>query len=343
VKRAKRGAMSDLERGEGSFRVKATVCPFENLVGLHVRWPGNRLGTKFPLKLLLEIEAHDLKVRVKPGKLQRLRRSLSGRENPDEQTLRLRVRLRYCYVRFNSNEIYLVPDSKYQWAITEGEFETNLAAKSRAVAKSHLGARAGAQATLNSLSVAKLAVHASAGFSGERDRTIETTTKAKPAIYEVMAVPNGWRIGDPEYGDPSKASQCLDGRYFEDHPNFPQTCEAEFLEGNARGILTFTVTVRDGVHVQRIDGGTASSDEKNEAEMAMRDRIAAIRLEHYLGKANGNKCKGDDEIPIAAAICEVVRAADEDTKEDVVLLPLQKNVDVLGPRPHRPRAKRKIL
>jgi hypothetical protein len=71
--------MSDTERGDGLFRVSATERPFENLVALQARWVGNRLDTRFPLNLLLEVEEHRLSVRVRPGLLQRIGQGLPAR------------------------------------------------------------------------------------------------------------------------------------------------------------------------------------------------------------------------------------------------------------------------
>ena len=127
----------------------------------------------------------------------------------------------------------------------------------------------------------------------------------------MRAVPNGWRVGHLEYGDPNKISSCLDGRYFHRSViGFPQTCEAEFKDGYNRGLLTFTVNVRDGLHVERTAGGIASEQEVAKATAAMRDRIAAIRLERHL-RSSDDEGRTDEEMPIATVTCEVVRAEDD--------------------------------
>jgi hypothetical protein len=301
--------MSDDEQGDGLFRARVAPPPFENLVALHVRWPGNRLGRKFPINLLLEVEDHHLEIRIKPGVLERIGQGLSGQTGSADQVLRLRIRLRHCYVRYRSREIDIIGDSKYESPIAEGKFEFRTFEKSHALTRSQRNLGLRAEAALKPAGAgAALGAHANAALSRQATRTIEATSAGQPDIYEVRAVPNGWRIGHPEFGDPNELSYCLDGRYFH-RPIFgcPQTCEAEFREGRERGKLTFAVTVRDGLHVERIGGGVASETEKDRAEAAMRDRIAAIRLERHLGRSES---RPDGEMPIAAVTCEVVRAAD---------------------------------
>jgi hypothetical protein len=43
--------MTDSKDSDGSFRAKPGDRPFGRLVALEVRWPGNRLGAKFPIDL----------------------------------------------------------------------------------------------------------------------------------------------------------------------------------------------------------------------------------------------------------------------------------------------------
>jgi hypothetical protein len=304
--------MSDTERRDGTFRVTATAYPFTNLVALDVRWPGNRIGGKFPLNLLLEVEEHHLTVHTQPSLLQRIGQGLSGQIDANDQVLRLRVRLRHCYVRYRSDQIEIIPESKYRSAIVEGGFELHTSEKSSASATSQLGAGLDAKVTAtHARADASLGAHAKAAFTRRGTRTIETTTRARPGIYEVEVVPNGWRVGDREYGDPNKLSHCLDGRYFH-RPvgGFPQSCEAEFRKGSEHGVLTFTVSVRDGLHIERIGGGSAGEAEVADAVTVMRNRIAAIRLERCIGRLNDDG-RPDNELPIAMVRCEVVKAIED--------------------------------
>jgi hypothetical protein len=314
--------MSDGEHRDGLFRVTAAASPFENLVALHVRWPGNRMGSKFPVDLLLEVEEHHLAVPIKPGLLRRIGQNLTGQAGAAEQVLRLRVRLRFCYVRYRSDAINIIADSKYESAITEGEFNTRTSEKARALNESRLAVGAGGTVGLKSRqATASLTARAAATFVRESHRTIEATTTTMPEIYEVRAVPSGWRIGDPDYGDPTKPSSLLDGRYFDqDVSGFPHTCDAEFLQGRERGFLTFAVTVRDGIHVERIGGGVANRSEEGKAVATMRDGIAALRLERHLRWSNNIGSTSDDEMPVATVTCEFVGAsADEITREQPAL------------------------
>ena len=131
--------MSDAERGDGLFRISAVARPFEYLVALQARWVGNRLGRRFPLNLLLEVEEHRLAIRIKSGLLQRIGQSLHRQSDAAEPVLQLRIRLRHCYVRYRSAEIDIVSESKYQSVISDGKFEIRTSEKAHAQAKSQHG------------------------------------------------------------------------------------------------------------------------------------------------------------------------------------------------------------
>lgn len=308
------GHMSDIEQQSGAFWISATERPFTNLVALDVRWPGNRLGKRFPLNLLLEVEEHHLSIPIKPSLLQRVTQELKGQTDAADPVVRLRVRLRHCYVRYRSNEVEIISDSKYRCVTIEGKFDLLTSEKSSALTQSQHGVRLGARLGLKQTEVgASVDAQANAAFARQATRRIEATTTSQPDIYEVEAVPNGWRIGHRAYGDPNKLWQCLDGRYFRRPvPGYDQTCLVEFRRGCKRATLTFVVTVRDGLHVERMDGGAVSKGEATKAESAMRDRIAAIRLERHLGMPD-DEGSADEEIPIATVNCEIECAADEVT------------------------------
>ena len=303
--------MANVHPEDGSFLAKREPPPFANLVALHVRWPGNRLDDSFPLNLILEVEEHHLLVPLKPRLLQKIR-NLPGRANAPDEELRLRIRLRYCYVRHHSDDIEISPESKYQSMILEGKFQTHMSETLHTASRRNFGAKLGGSAGLKHTGVdASLEVGGHAGFAKGHDRTFEVTKTKTPDVYEVRAVPNGWRVGDAGYGDPNQPSSCLDGRYFDRPvPGVSHTCQASFLDGRDRGALTFTVTVRrGGLDVQRIGGGGGGGQQEAAAVNAMRDQIAALRLERSLHSVGSAKEQDDEELPIETVICQVMRAA----------------------------------
>ena len=101
---------------------QSNVLSSGNLVALHVRWPGNRLDQNFPIDLVLEVEEHLLSVRFQPKLLAKLKRQLLGGGRDRNPELRLRVRLRYCYVKVISDSINILPESKYESKILDGKF-----------------------------------------------------------------------------------------------------------------------------------------------------------------------------------------------------------------------------
>ena len=224
--------MSDDERRDGSFKIIRRIYPFENLVALDARWPGNRLGRRFPVDLLLEVEAHQLAVPGRPGLWRRIGQGFTRQTEPGEKGVQLRVRLRHCYVRCQSNDLTIVPESKYQCPISEGKVTVRTSDKSSVMTGSQ--GKFGVQIKTDlkpTMFDASLAAQADSNFARKAAHTTEEISEIQPEILEVMAVPNGWRVGHFKYGDPIKDSYCLDGRYFR-RPvtGFPQSCEFEFRE-----------------------------------------------------------------------------------------------------------------
>ena len=326
--------MSNADQGDGDFRVTTTACPFENLVALHVRWPGNRVGRKFPINLQLEVEEYQLDISARPSLLHRVGQHFTSQVDAEDQKLRLRIRLKFCYVRYHDNDVKIVGDSKYESAIQIGKYEAHRSEKSQAVQKLGMQAWLAGKITSNLTFDTSAGGHVKAGFDRYQNKVTEIDVLATPDIYDVKAMPNGWRVGDPKHGDPLQTFGFLDGRYFDrSNPNFPHTCEAEFVGEASSGQLTFTVTVRDGLHVERVDGRNSSGEEKAAAEMEMRDKIAALRVERELTK--DEQVRSEGELPLMTVRCDVVRGVESELADK---MPAQSSGILATPAPpdHRP-------
>lgn len=206
----------------------------------------------------------------------------------------------------------IVGETKYESVITEGEFETRISEKSHATTGSQvtLGAQIKSDLTMDNFST-PLSISARAKYERARTSDSQTTTLTKPEIFEVQAVPHGWRVGHKDYGDPSKSSRFLDGRYFDRYvPEFPYTCEFEFLGAQTAGRIVFLVTVRDGLRVHKDDGEVLSRDQISQSILAMQDRIAALRVERYLDNTRTIGGEIDTERPILVAAYEVEKAVE---------------------------------
>jgi hypothetical protein len=301
--------MSDPETQDGSFRLSVDERPFANLVALHVRWTGNRIVKKFPLSIILEVDEHHITIPLRRGFF---RRRGSFPKNLEADALRLRIRLRQCYVRCKSTELRIVPETKYESVIAFGDLKVRNLTKAESARKTRLGGRFGGKMILDSDNArVALNVGAAASSDARDNRREDTVVDLQPDIFEIQAVPNGWRVGHPQYGDPYELSGCLVGRYFDRPvPGMPQTCEAEFVEGHDTGRLTFMVTVRDGIHVERVDGIPVNPNTAELAKARMRDRIAELRIERYLRTAESEVLRADSEMPIAIVSYDVSRGDD---------------------------------
>ena len=303
--------MSNADQGDGYFRVTTTACLFGNLVALHVRWPGNRVGSKFPINLRLEVDEYQLDISARPSLRRRVRQRLTGQVDAEDQKLRLRIRLKFCYVRYHETAVKIVGESKYQSAIEIGKYEEHRSEKSQAVQKSGWQAGVAGKITSNPTFDTSAGVYLNAGLDHRQNEVTEISALTTPVILGVMAVPNGWRVGDPKRGDPLQTFSFLAGRYFDrSNPDFQHTCEAEFVKGASSGQLTFTVAVGEGLHVERVDGGNSNGEEKAAAEMEMRDKIAALRVERELTK--DEQVRSGGELPLMTVRCDVMRGVESE-------------------------------
>jgi hypothetical protein len=141
------------------------------------------------------------------------------------------------------------------------------------------------------------------GSRWQGSATVERTIAASQDIYDVEAVPGGWRVGDRSYGDPLKRDGCLDGPYFTRPVEaYAHSCIGEFLPHNDKGTIRFDVTTHDGIQIETLDGETPSITDKNTATAAMRAKLAAICVERALA---------DNDELILYSVAAVCRNADD--------------------------------
>ncbi len=292
---------------EGSFTARSPIALLPGLAEISVRSPANRIGRRFPLDVRLEVDECHLTITPRPPLLKRLAENLQLTDAIAVTPVNLAIRVKYCHVRYACEGVSVIADSKYRSALEFGSFSEETAASSSdsrgkggAVAAS-IGAGTGLSS--NFALGAGAQVRAGAGSSSSANR--ETTIRVTRDLYEIEAIPSGWRVGDRKHGDPIKRGGCLDGQYFgrpvEDRAN---TCWVEFNSGIDAGRIRFEVVVRDGLRVERMDRVGMDEEERGLARSAMRDRIAAIRLERGLVSIAEDTRVG--EITIAEVLCDCV-------------------------------------
>ena len=267
--------------GHGGFAITPSPA-FGNFVALHARSPANRLERSFPLDLRLEVDEWRLHVERKPGLLHRLASQMRGDGASDLPFIALRVRLHHCYVRYRCEGVTIQADSKYRSAIELGTYCEQQSSLDRSASTRDRAASLDMIGVIGPSPAASAKASYRVGSAWQGSTSIERTIVASQDLYEIEAVPGGWRVGDRTYGDPRKRDGCLDGQYFarriEDHPH---TCTVEFVPGALAGSVRFEVSVRDGLRVDRVDEASFTVSDQEAAIEAMRDRLAALCIERY--------------------------------------------------------------
>lgn len=265
--------------GHGGFITSPTHA-IGRFVALHARCPANRLEQSFPLDLRLEVEEWRLQVERKPGLLHRLGNQMRGDGSSNLPPIDLRVRLHHCYVRYRCDGVAIPADSKYRSAIELGTYSEKQSSLDRSASTRDRAALLDMSGMVGLVPSASAKASHRVGSAWQGSTSIERTIVASQDLYEIEAVPGGWRVGDKVYGDPRKRDGCLDGQYFaRTIENRPHTCTVEFLPGSSTGSIRFEVSVRDGLRVDRIDETSFGISDQEAAIEAMRDRLAALCIE----------------------------------------------------------------
>jgi hypothetical protein len=298
---------------DGVFKVESRQFAFANLIALEARWTGNRLGKRFPVDLTLEVDELVLTIPKRRPFLNQLRRRMLYRASNGIETVTIRVKLRHCYVRYHSNEISVISKTKYYSLVDKECFSYKENESENKKVANKIGATLSAMGSHQLFaSGTTIAGQLNADVGRDFYRELKTSAQLQPEFLEVQPVPNGWRLGDLDWGDPTTPSRCLSGRYFQRATrDFPQTCECEFDENHKKGKIAFAVTIRDGLRVERVDGAAVGETYKESALVAMRDRIASIKIEKELQKENGSAAFGvDAEAVLGGLVCRVEQARD---------------------------------
>lgn len=299
-------AANPIRPADGAFAVGRSQG-LDGFVALHVRTGANRIENGFPLDVRLEVDEWRLRVERKSGLLERITGNVLGQPSPEPPTIELRVRLRHCYVRYRCDCVSIPADSKYRSAVEIGAYSEKQATSDRAATTADRSSRLDLAGKLGPTSTASLAGSYRVGSSWQGHASVERTITASQDLYEVEAVPGGWRVGDRIHGDPLKRDGCLDGQYFaRPVDGRPHACVVEFQPGCDIGSIDFAVTTRDGLHVEAIDGELASRSERELAIAGMRDRLAAICIEQ------ADTGAADDELTLCTvqALCSKAIAPD---------------------------------
>lgn len=271
--------LNDLANADGSFSVGKT-SGIDGFVSLQVRCTANRIDESFPIGLVLEVDEWRLRIERPAGLLHRVAGQLFGQGTEAPAMLNLRVRLRHCYVRYQCDGVSITAASKYRSAIEVGTYSEKEAASERSGSTSDRAINVGAGVSAGLKSKASIDGTYRVGSRWQGSSTVERTIAASQDIYEVEAVPGGWRIGDKSHGDPLKRDGCLDGPYFS-RPveGRGHSCDATFLPDSSHGSIRFDVTAHDGLYVDVVTAETTLISERDVAISAMRNRLAAICIE----------------------------------------------------------------
>lgn len=243
--------------GWGGFQAERNECKLPGLASLQVRCPSNRIEHSFPINLVLECDETYIAIDRTPTLIDRLKSSGSFITVEQPEHVRLRVRLRHCCIRYICKNAEIESGSKYRTTY-------------------HI---ADSPATLST----------PLDWGTKYSRSTKTThhvlfdaKSSRKEVYEIEAIPGGWRVGDRVRGDPRKPEGCLYGPYFQTSVDGKlHTCTVTFDDPLDTAMLTFSVTVRDGFLIDR-QGAVASGADLDRGISLMKDKLAAIRLERAI-------------------------------------------------------------
>lgn len=293
----------DVSSPDGRFRATSEPPPFRHLIGLKVEHRANRIDSVVPLRLTLTADSHELEVPPPPGNA--FKRVTAWFRPRPSAPLKLLIRLRSVYVRYILENCAITESSKYSRLVDEGDYAASATTQTKSVTSSDLSGKASASfAATPSSFEPKIALGAGAAAKTAENHTTTTKLSQSIEVAAVLPVVEGWRIGDPDLGDPTKRDGCLTGQYLA-APGERDTCNV-VLEAEL-ATATFEVTVRDrGIDVARADR-SATSDEREAALTNMRNRLAAIAVEKALDKSRNDP---SGEHLLFAVTCTIERAPD---------------------------------
>lgn len=317
--------LPDESTQDGRFTATATPPAFRHLVGLAIEQRANRIESIVPLRLTLTADSHVLE--VAPPRGSAFRQLYNRVRNVQATPVKLLVRLRSVYVRYTLSGCRIAESSRAAQIIDPGKYATSEITKSTSFQTLDATGKASASlgASLTSLQ-ASFSLSASAAPSHVHKEERVSHVKLSTEVASVLPVVAGWRIGDPNLGDPRKPDGCLAGQYLAE-PGDRDTCHLHVDASTAEA--RFDITVRDtGIHVSRADGAATASTDKCAALAAMRDRLAAIALEKALPR---HQDEASGEQVLATVACTIDRAPDA---------PIMPQLPPSSLEPPRPRRKR---
>ncbi|GGB67593.1 hypothetical protein GCM10010833_23440 [Blastomonas aquatica] len=236
----------------------------------------------------------------------------------------------------------MIAETKYRSPIEVGKYTESTSENEKAKRESSVSAnstlKTGATLSRPIFSV-QGQVEADEDWHG--NNSTERAIKVTKDLYEVEAIPNGWRVGDRQLGDPLKRGALLSGPYFgRPQPDYDYTCWVEFADQADAGSLTVVVAVHDGLQVERLDGHMATDNDLDAAERAMRDKLAAIRIERDKAGA-GTISDAQGEMPLYIVVCRCERGDDLGAEAGEAPRLVPSPTALLEGPPPRPAAKAK--
>ena len=273
------------------FHINQRKYVFDDLVELNVSTKSNDFSDGFALDICATVGEYIIEVLLPEGSGGRLLRRLVQRRVLPNKWL-FRVRLLHCRLRYSLAGCEILPETKYRYLIQVGTFSAEVQNRFKLATKVDFSGSVNGAANAGAAAIgANIAAKAGVAASNNVDGADEASAKITPEIAVVEHAPFGWTIGYGPLGDPVQAASdyCLRGSYFlQQVARYPHSCQVKFLEGFSLAKLTFDLSVRDGLYVERINDDVAKrarESDKWRVVEEMRRKLAGMALEKQL-KAN---------------------------------------------------------
>lgn len=199
-----------------------------------------------------------------------------------------RIRLRTCQLIHTTIQCSVVPESEYRVMLQKPEYKSQAEERTVKETISSDGLTLSAEAGANPKPHAKAFFGINLGQAAKVNEKSESGRQTSHAVKLVEPMPRGWRVGDPNHGDPRHQHGCLDGPYFNETGSAlckvdleRRWTEASFTLGAVARMSDFKITVTDKFGDAQREGGKHDAEDMHRA---LREKVASLAFAKEFGQ-----------------------------------------------------------